>query len=132
KRRDPRATERARQDPFRAPDAEPAHRGDSSDNVLVRHRAQHLEIKRAADDGLRNIDDVLGFARGELQLADLADIGRRNSFSIQAVNLERADRMTIAEALGEAAAHGGRPTQIDLLRADAANERKEQIRMKDG
>src|SRR5437870_2230716 len=116
-RRNTRAAQRAREDPFRAPQAESSHCGDRRDYFIIGDFAQTLDTETVVRNRARHVDHVFGLARRELQRPDICDRETGDPSWIEAVNDSPAEFVPATKLFGEALAHRRCPSQIHLLRA---------------
>jgi hypothetical protein len=130
-RHDAWSAEGARQHPVGGPAADAADPTEPRDGGLVVQRIQVLQLQAAVDDGARRGHDRERLARGELQRADVERVHARHALGIERVDHLALDLVAPAEGFGQASPRRRRPAQIDLLRADASDQRGEHVQLAD-
>src|SRR5579883_1519548 len=84
-------------------------------------------MARVRGDTLGDADDVLGLPSGELQRPDVAYAGRGQRLRLEAPDFESGHRVAPAVGLHQALAHDRRESEVDLLRRDRPDERRQWV-----
>ena len=127
-----RPTEGPGEDPLGRPGADAPQRGEPRDDVLVRRVAERLLVNGARGERIGHGDDGARLCRGELEGSDRLDRRICERRRRKAVDDLAAHLVPVTEGLGEPAPGCRGPREVDLLGADRADERRQEIRLQHG